>query len=165
MSQIYNGRYTAQSDRDFVVFIIGMRVNKWWLFHKWLPVALAMPKMLIRLAQDKSIGMLGAESFFRLFPITTTLISYWESFEKLEAFSSNVLYPHVSAWGKFMKKVGDDGSVGIYHETYKVSRTEFECIYSNMPRFGLSSAFSHTQVSKIQNEARKRFSKEPQIHS
>ena len=61
-----------------------MRVNKWWQFHKWIPTALAMPRMLMKLQQDKSLGMYSAESFFRFFPLTTTLISYWESFEHLE---------------------------------------------------------------------------------
>ena len=29
-----------------VVFLIGMRINKWWKIHQWLPVFLAMPKMI-----------------------------------------------------------------------------------------------------------------------
>jgi len=28
--------------------------------------------------------------------------------------------------------------VGIWHETYKVRAGEYECIYNNMPRFGLA---------------------------
>ncbi len=46
MAQIFPGRYTAVTDEPFVVFIIGMRINKWWALHKWLPVALAMGPML-----------------------------------------------------------------------------------------------------------------------
>jgi hypothetical protein len=30
MSKIIPARVTAQLDGDFVVFLIGMRVNKWW---------------------------------------------------------------------------------------------------------------------------------------
>lgn len=39
VSIVFPGRYTAQLDGSFVVFIIGMRVNKLWAIHKWLPVA------------------------------------------------------------------------------------------------------------------------------
>lgn len=159
MSELFKGRYTAEVDQDFVVFIIGMRVNKWWLFHKWLPVAMAMPKMLIKLGQDKSVGMLGAESFFRLFPVTTTLISYWSSFEHLDRFATDRTLPHAAEWSKYMKSVGTSGDVGIYHETYKVHRSDFESVYGNMPRFGLSRAFGHAPISKSNHEARNRFSK------
>ena len=37
---------TAEVEGDFVVFLIGMRVNKPWKIHKWLPVFLAMPRMI-----------------------------------------------------------------------------------------------------------------------
>ena len=50
MPHVIPARMTAQLDGDFVVFLIGMRVNKWWKFWKWMPVAAAMPKMLTELA-------------------------------------------------------------------------------------------------------------------
>ncbi len=156
MAKIFPGRYTAEVNRDFVVFIIGMRVNRWWMFHLWLPVAFAMPRMLIRLQQNRSLGMLGGESFFRFFPITTTLISYWESFEHLERFATDKSLPHAGPWAKFMKSVGSSGNVGIYHETYKVKSSEFECIYGNMPKFGLASAFAHIPLKKSHNTAKSR---------
>ena len=36
----------AKMEGDFVVFLIGMRINKFWQIHKWFPVAMAMPKMI-----------------------------------------------------------------------------------------------------------------------
>jgi len=42
MSSVFRGRYTAEIDGSFVVFIIGMRINRLWALHKWVPVALAM---------------------------------------------------------------------------------------------------------------------------
>jgi hypothetical protein len=41
---------TAEIDGNFVVLLIGMRINKPWKIHKWLPVFLAMPPMLKELA-------------------------------------------------------------------------------------------------------------------
>ena len=46
MARILPERMTAEIEGDFVVFLIGMRINKPWKIHKWLPVFLAMPKML-----------------------------------------------------------------------------------------------------------------------
>ncbi|MCG3005253.1 DUF4188 domain-containing protein, partial [Escherichia coli] len=54
--QIYNGRYTADSEEDMVVFIIGMRINKLFSFSKWLPVFMAMPPMKKELYQNKELG-------------------------------------------------------------------------------------------------------------
>jgi hypothetical protein len=46
MCDIIASRVTGALEGDFVVFLIGMRINKPWKLHKWLPVARAMPKML-----------------------------------------------------------------------------------------------------------------------
>ena len=64
MSTIIPARMTAQLDGDFIVFLIGMRVNKWWKFWKWLPVASAMPRVLIELAKQPELGLLHARSVF-----------------------------------------------------------------------------------------------------
>ena len=45
MAKVINQRMTAKIEGDFVVFLIGMRINRFWKFHKWIPVATAMPKM------------------------------------------------------------------------------------------------------------------------
>ncbi len=45
MSTVFPGRMMATIEGDFVVFLIGMRVNYWWKVHKWWPVAMAMPRM------------------------------------------------------------------------------------------------------------------------
>ncbi len=29
MSKVFNGRYTAKTDKPFVIFLIGMRINQW----------------------------------------------------------------------------------------------------------------------------------------
>ena len=43
-------RLTAHLEGEFVVFLIGMRVNRLWKIHKWLPVILAMPRMIKELS-------------------------------------------------------------------------------------------------------------------
>jgi fumigallin biosynthesis monooxygenase-like protein len=44
------------------LIIIGMRVNKPWKLHKWVPVFLAMPRMLKELKQQPESGFLGSIS-------------------------------------------------------------------------------------------------------
>ena len=53
MAKTINQRMTVKLEGDFVVFLIGMRINRFWKFHKWIPVAAAMPKMLKELSQNK----------------------------------------------------------------------------------------------------------------
>ncbi len=60
MAKVHKGRFTAEVDGDVVVFVIGMRFNKLWKVHKWMPVFVAMPKMLRVLLSDPSKGLLGA---------------------------------------------------------------------------------------------------------
>ena len=61
--QIYTGRYTTENDKDIVVFIIGMRVNKRFKHSKWLPVFNAMPGMIKELYTNKEeLGFLSTES-------------------------------------------------------------------------------------------------------
>lgn len=154
---VYPGRYTAKTDQPFVVFLIGMRVNQPWQFRKWMSVAKAMPPMLKVLhANAEEKGFLGAEQFFRLFPLTTMMVSYWRSFEDLERFARSPEDPHLAAWQDFMRQIGKDGSVGIFHETYQVQPGQYECIYGNMPQFGLAAATQHVPIAPKTEQARDR---------
>lgn len=154
MRPIFPGRYTAALDGDFVVFIIGMRINKLWAFHKWLPVAQAMGPMLSTLYQHPEKGFLGGEPF--LYWRGLALVQYWRSFEHLEHFARAKDEPHLGPWKAFNQNVGNDGSVGIWHETYRVSAGQYECVYGNMPRFGLASASDHVPATGQRLTARRR---------
>ena len=154
MSKIFNGRYTAKTSEPFVVFLIGMRINKWWRFDKWIPVASAMTPMLITLFTYPEKGFLHAEFYWNFTgPVT---IQYWKSFEDLENFARNPSEPHIGPWRKFNQAVGTSGVVGIWHETYLVEPNQFEVFYGNMPKFGLGAAMEHTQVTGRRETARMR---------
>jgi len=133
-------RVTAKVDaNEFVVFMIGMRINKPWKVHKWLPVVRAMNRMLKELHTRGDLGLRHVESWGGR---TTIMVQYWDSFEALEAFATAKTLQHLPAWGAFNRAVGSSGDVGIWHETYRVRAGDFECVYHNMPRFGLSRAFT-----------------------
>ncbi|CAN5557969.1 DUF4188 domain-containing protein [soil metagenome] len=137
MAATINERMTPEIVGDFVVFLIGMRINKFWKFHKWLPVGFAMPKMLKELSQNPENGFLGFQNLGGLPPV---MLQYWRSFEHLEAYVKDRDSSHYPAWKEFNTKIRNNGDVGIWHETYKVRAGEYECIYNNMPRFGLGKA-------------------------
>ncbi|KPJ92453.1 MAG: transcriptional regulator [Gammaproteobacteria bacterium SG8_11] len=140
MEQIYAERMTADMESEFVVFLIGMRINKSLKIHKWLPVGLAMAKMIKELYANPNLGFLSHEAWFGRSPL---LIQYWKSFEQLRDYATNRNTQHLPAWREFNEKIGSNGDVGIWHETYVVNQGNYECIYHNMPKFGLAKVGSH----------------------
>src|SRR2546430_7908074 len=135
MGRVIPERMCAQIDGDFVVFIIGMRINKPWKVHKWLPVFLAMPRMLKELRNKPESGFLG-----HIFG-PTAIVQYWRSFDALETYAQSKNELHWPAWVDFNKRMAKSrGDVGIWHETFLVRAGEYECVYSGMPPVGLGKA-------------------------
>lgn len=150
--KIFPGRFTAESHDSFVVFVIGMRINRWRAVHKWLPVVMAMPPMIRELALHKEFGCLSSENFFKL-PLTF-MIQYWHSEEQLNAYSKG--HKHLPAWKAFNQKAKNNDAVGIYHETYLISSGQSESIYVNMPEFGLAKALGKKALTPATASARQR---------
>jgi hypothetical protein len=136
MAQTRPGRWTAEIDGDFVVFLIGARLNP---RH---PVASvrdlggrrAMGDMLKYLMQHPEKGLLGFQMGW------PTIVQYWRSFEHLEAFAKDTSDPHLEVWRSYWRRVGTSARTGIWHETYLVRAGEYEAIYGNMPPYGLARA-------------------------
>src|SRR5690348_7672060 len=116
MSNVIDKRMAAEMSGSFVVFLIGMRINKPWKVHKWLPVLLAMPHMIKELEKRPDAGFLGHNGIG-----AKVMVQYWRSFEQLEAYARDRDAAHWPAWVNFNKKVGGSrGDVGIWHETYLI---------------------------------------------
>ena len=154
MSAIIPARMTAKLEGGFVVFLIGMRVNRPWKVAAWAPVAAAMPRMLIELARQPELGLLHARTHFG-FP-NVTVIQYWKSFAHLEAYARSKDAAHLPAWTAFNRKIGSNGDVGIWHETYVVAPGAHESVYNNMPRWGLGLAGDLVPADGGRAEARAR---------
>jgi hypothetical protein len=131
---IHKERMTATLEGDFVVFLIGLRINNPMLVHKWGPVLEAMRKMLIELYKQPELGFLSHESYYGR---TTLMVQYWRSMAHLHTYASAREAAHLPAWHAFNKAVGQSGTVGIWHETYQIKAGGYETIYGNMPPFGL----------------------------
>ena len=134
---VHKSRFTARMDGEFAVFLIGMRINNPLLVHKWLPVAMAMPRMLKELYTHPELGLLSHEMWFSR---TVILVQYWRSLDALLAYAKAKNAQHLPAWQAFNQSIGTDGSVGIWHETYKAGPGSYENVYANMPAFGLGKA-------------------------
>jgi hypothetical protein len=88
-------RVCAQLPGEFVVFLIGMRINNPLLLHKWIPVASAMPRMIEELSRQPELGLLHAESWFSR---TMLMVQYWRSMEQLLSYATNREAEHLPAW-------------------------------------------------------------------
>ena len=158
MPKVVEKRVCAEMDGDFVVFLIGMRINRPWKIWKWAPVAMAMPRMLFELGRQPELGMLHARTYFG-FPYIT-VVQYWRSFEALEAFAKARECAHLPAWQAFNKAIGSNGDVGIWHETYLVGAGQYENIYNNMPPFGLGAVGRMVDAVGVRQAARQRIESE-----
>jgi hypothetical protein len=146
MSTVVGGRMSADIEGDFVVFLIGARFNRPWHVGKVVYVNRAMTRMLAYLRKHPEDGLLHA--MLSIGPDGPMVVQYWRSPEQLEAFARSARAPHHPAWKRWNRIMGyEKPHVGIWHETYIVRAGDYECLYGNMPRFGLAKAGEHVPIS------------------
>ena len=153
---VIDQRMAAKIEGDFVVFLIGMRINKPWKPGAWLPAFMAMPKMLKELEGRPAAetGFLGHTSLG-----LGGMVQYWRSFDHLEAYARSTDALHWPAWVAFNRRMKTArGDVGIWHETYLVKAGNYEAIYSGMPPHGLGRAAELVPATGSREDARKRLS-------
>lgn len=152
------GQHIAQvAGEEVVVFLIGMRVNRWRRVRSWWPPFAAMPRMLEELSEIDA-GLLGTHSYRsgRVFLV----VQYWRSAAELGAYARHSQMRHAPAWAAFNKHAAGTGDVGIFHETYVVSSEAVESLYGNMPPFGLAAA--HGRVPRSMHVLRNQAHREMQ---
>lgn len=130
-------RMTAKIEGEFVVFLIGARINKWWKLPRMKWLGDAFGAMVAELQARPELGYLGGEQWGGR---TSIMVQYWRSQEQLMAYARTRDTVHFPAWVRFNKEVGSNGDFGIWHETYLIRPGDYECVYSNMPLFGLAKA-------------------------
>ncbi len=57
VTEVVPRRVAGEIEGDFVIFLIGMRINKPWKVQKWLPVLRAMRPMLQELEARPESGL------------------------------------------------------------------------------------------------------------
>ncbi|MFB7218465.1 DUF4188 domain-containing protein [Streptomyces sp. NPDC056227] len=151
------GRTTAAAEGDVVVLLIGMRINHFWGVHHWLPVFVAMPRMLRELSRDRSRGLLGY-TLLSGSPRTYYVVQYWESKEKLYAYAAAPDMFHRKAWAMMNRKEKKSRQhVGLWHETYVAPEGSYESIYADMPPYGLGAATGVLPIEERGRRAADRF--------
>lgn len=147
-------KITSVAPDGTVLFIVGMRINKLWAIHKWLPVTVAMPKMLIEQIKKPELGMLGTPRTFVSGRIVQVQ-QYWKNYEALENYSKDPGANHLKAWRSFNKAARNNSAVGIFHETYIIQKGNHENIYVNLPKpillgsaVGVQEVASNTATSR-----------------
>ena len=131
MATLELGRKTVDNGQDIVVFLIGARINKWWLLPLSLPILAKMRAMQQELLKDPTSGLLALQS------LGSADALYFRSVEHLLNYANDRKKTHQPAVKKFFQKLFSNEAVGIWHETYFVRAGDYECIYTNMPRRGL----------------------------
>jgi hypothetical protein len=136
VGEVAGKRMTAEIDGDFVVFLIGARLEKLRLARSLVDLGgrRGMKHMLDYLVAHPEKGLLAYEMGI------PTIVQYWRSFEQLEAFASDKDDPHLDVWRQYWRRVGRSGRTGIWHETYLVKAGQYEAVYGNMPARGLGKA-------------------------
>ena len=165
MAKTFKGRYAAQTDEPFVVFIIGMRINRFLSLRKWTFGAISFVRMLLDLRKYQEKGYLGGQQI--VYPRGIGMIQYWRSWEDLERFARSQAEMHVPVWRRYNQMVGNDGTFGIWHESYLVEPAKYEAIYDNMPAFGLGTVLNHLPATGRRETARRRLggTNEPAVPS
>ena len=137
MAAVRTGRYGAEIDGDFVVFLIGARLNS--------PLRVlaslrdlggrrrGMQAMLDAAMADPEKGLLGYRMGF------PTIVQYWRSFEHLEAFARDPGDLHRPTWLEWFRRA-PNGRTGFWHESYLVRAGEYEAVYDSVPESGLAAA-------------------------
>jgi hypothetical protein len=152
--EINKGRWTAQIDGDFVVFLIGADLRDPEQAGPAGELLMAMIDMLGELEGDPAKGLLGYQVFGA---IGGVIVQYWRSFEALESYAKNPDAKHAPVW-RAWNRLGEDemGEAGIWHETYQVKAGSYEAIYQNMPATGLQRAGEPVTVTEARLTARQR---------
>ncbi|WP_199742431.1 DUF4188 domain-containing protein [Streptomyces triticirhizae] len=132
-------RMTARVDEQLVVFLVGMRITRFWRVGEWWPVFRAMPRMLRELSRERERGMLGYR--LCLSPLREIfLVQYWSGLEPLLAYASDSDGEHRPAWAELNRRLRSGSRIGFWHETFVVPAGSAESIYLNMPPVGLGAA-------------------------
>jgi hypothetical protein len=133
------GQWVADSPEDtVVVFLIGMRINRWRRVRSWWPAFVGMPRMLAELQKHPEAGLLAAKSYWAGRDLIT--VQYWRSAEQLGRFARDPAMTHQPTWSRHNKRAAATGDVGIWHESYVVPAASIESLYANMPAIGLGRA-------------------------
>lgn len=150
MTAVARGRHTADLDPDehsgLVLFHIGMRINRLRAPRTWLPVLLAMPRMLRELSARPELGLLSSEVFRS--GRTFLVVQYWRDFASLDRWARSADDLHLPAWKAFNRAARRSDAAGVFHETFAIGARGSETVYVDMPVMGMALATRHVPIAR-----------------
>jgi hypothetical protein len=143
LSGVAHGRYrTARPDPSghagLVLFHIGMRVNRLREPRGWVPVLVAMNRMMRELSDRPELGLLASQGYRS--GRTVLVVQFWRDLEALHGWSRSAAHPHLPAWRAFNRAVRATDAVGVFHETFVLGSASPDTLYVDMPPTGLARA-------------------------
>ena len=111
MTEVEEGRRTALPARGGALFLIGMRVNRWWRPGRWLWILPAMGAMQRELAAERGRGLLHSRTLMGQGGIT--VVQYWRDADAVIDYAHDRL--HRAAWLRYYRRAAQGGAVGIWH--------------------------------------------------
>jgi hypothetical protein len=132
------GKFAADNAEPVVVFLVGIRINKWLMPRHWLPLLLAMPAALDELTSGPESGLLGYRLLLGPGPRQAMLLQYWRNAGDLLAFAHHPESPHRAAQRRLWRHyAGAGGAVGVWHEMMPLAGGTYHSLYGNMPPTGI----------------------------
>jgi hypothetical protein len=136
--QMRLGKFAVDNAAPVVVFLVGIRINKWRRPRHWLPLLLAMPAALDELKSQPDGGLLGYRLLLGPGPRQAMLLQYWRNVGDLRAFARHPESIHRAAQKRLWEHyAGAGGAVGVWHEMLPVSEGSYHSLYGNMPPTGI----------------------------
>lgn len=133
------GRHAADLEGDFVLFIIGLRLNQPWQLRRFAQVNWWTYTTVKQARARADLGLMHVNHGY-LKGVGPFVLQFWRSWEQLEAYSHDKELLHVPSWAKYNREVRPGASVGVWHETYLVSDGAAEGVYVNMPQMMMGLA-------------------------
>jgi fumigallin biosynthesis monooxygenase-like protein len=135
------GKFAADNGEPVMVFLIGIRINKWRQPRHWLPLLLAMPAALTELTAQPDGDLLGYRLLLGPGPRQAMLLQYWRNTGGLQAFARGPGSTHRAAQRRLWQHyAAAGGAVGVWHEMLPIAGGSYHSLYGNMPPTGIGAS-------------------------
>ena len=133
------GKLTADNAEPAVMFLLGIRINRWRKIRRWLPLLLTIAGMLRELAAAPDSGLLGYRLLLGPGPRQAMIVQYWRSTDDLHGYARERAGSHRSAQRRYWWHYGASDGVGVWHELMHSPEGSHHALYGNMPPTGLGA--------------------------
>lgn len=159
---VLRGRWTANIEGSFCVFLIGVILNGHIPNKEMDNMKRAFDDMVKELESDpEKFGYLGGHGYSsqNIRVDGAMAVQYWRTQEQLMAYARNGMRKHIPAMNWSSKVVKASDHIGFWHESFHVEDGAYECIYVNCPQMLLGKASSVIPAVGTRRTARGRLGK------